>query len=86
MESQYIDGVTRYVPVWTGGFWNYLMAYVGHQEHPGQSMRVLHRVCLDWGAFIRTTGWHGLDAATDAGTTYGIGKSMRAAEGAGDTV
>ncbi len=62
------------------------MAYVGHQEHPGQSMRVLHRVCLDWGAFIRTTGWHGLDAATDAGTTYGIGKSMRAAEGAGDTV
>ena len=48
-------------------------------------MTVLHRVCLDWGSFVRTTGWHGIDAAVDAGTTYGVGKSMRSAEGKGDT-
>ena len=67
------------------GEWNYLMAYVGHQNEPGQPMTVLHRVCLDWGSFVRTSGWHGVDAATDAGTTYGIGKTMRSAEGKGDT-
>jgi len=67
------------------GAWNYLMAYVGYQAAPGQPMSVLHRVCLDWGSFVRTSGWHGLDAATDAGTTYGIGKSMRSADGRGDT-
>ena len=67
------------------GEWNYLIAYVGHQAAPGQPMTVLHRVCLDWGSFVRTSGWHGLDAATDAGTTFGIGKSMRSAEGKGDT-
>jgi hypothetical protein len=67
------------------GFWNYLMAYVGYQAEPGQPMMVLHRVCLDWSAFVRTSGWHGVDAATDAGTTFGIGKSMRSAEGKGDT-
>jgi hypothetical protein len=55
------------------GFWNYLMAYVGVQHAPGKPMRVLHRVCLDWGSFVRTEGYHGIDAATDAGTTYGIG-------------
>eukprot|EP01051_Picozoa_sp_SAG22_P008310 SAG22_NODE_626_length_8433_cov_43.291097_2_plen_652_part_00 len=67
------------------GEWNYLIAYVGHQAKPGRPMTVLHRVCLDWGSFVRTSGWHGLDAATDAGTTYGIGKSMRSAEGTQDT-
>jgi sucrose-6-phosphate hydrolase SacC (GH32 family) len=67
------------------GGWNYLMAYVGHHAEPGQPMTVLHRVCMDWGSFVRTSGWHGLDVATDAGTTYGIGKSMRSAEGKGDT-
>ena len=69
----------------TPGDWNYLIAYVGHQAVPGMPMTVLHRVCLDWGSFIKTSGWHGLDVATDAGTTYGIGKSMRSADGKGDT-
>ena len=64
---------------------NYLIAYVGHQAAPGEPMTVLHRACLDWSAFVRTSGWHGIDAATNAGTTYGIGKSMRSAEGRGDT-
>eukprot|EP01046_Picozoa_sp_COSAG06_P032106 COSAG06_NODE_3184_length_5718_cov_20.414842_3_plen_261_part_00 len=64
---------------------NYLIAYVGHQAVPGEPMTVLHRACLDWSAFVRTSGWHGIDAATNAGTTYGIGKSMRSAEGKGDT-
>ena len=69
------------------GEWNYLMVYVGYQAEPSQPMSVLYRVCLhvDWGSFVMTSGWHGLDAATDAGTTHGIGKSMRSAEGNGDT-
>ena len=51
---------------------NYLIAYVGHQAVPGEPMTVLHRACLDWSAFVRTSGWHGIDAATNAGTTYGM--------------
>ena len=51
---------------------NYLIAYVGHQAAPGEPMTVLHRACLDWSAFVRTSGWHGIDAATNAGTTYGM--------------
>ena len=33
--------------------------------------------CLDWGSFVRTAGWHGIDAATTDGLMYGIGKTMR---------
>ena len=59
------------------GTWNYLVAYVGHQPTPGAPLSVHRCVCLDWSAFVRTKGWHGLDAALIDGTTFGIGKSMR---------
>ena len=63
------------------GNWNQLVAYVGHQPTPGAPMQLLPGaagcVCLDWGNFVRTTGWHGIDAATTDGLMYGIGKTMR---------
>ena len=59
------------------GVWNYLVAYVGHQPKPDAPLSVQRCVCLDWSAFVRTKGWHGLDAAITDGTTFGIGKSMR---------
>jgi hypothetical protein len=67
------------------GLFNFFMAYIGKQDTPGGPMRVLHRAAVDWGPFVRTTGWHGIAAATDAATTFGIGKSMRAGEGKADT-
>ena len=59
------------------GSWTQLVAFVGHQPTPGAPMDVRYLVCLDWSSFVRTEGWHGVDAAIVDGTTFGIGKSMR---------